>query len=59
MNWELGGVETLYMASNDKYRSISSTLVREIVQFGAARHRLHAFIPEEIEEIVFDRLKLK
>lgn len=53
MNRQLGNVETLYMVADEKYRLISSTLIREIASYGK---RLHAFVPEEIEEMIFDRL---
>lgn len=53
MNWNLGHLETLYMVASNNYRLISSSLVREVAQYG---RRLHAFVPEEIEEMVFERL---
>lgn len=53
MNRQLGGVETLYMVADEKYRLISSTLIREIASFGK---RLHAFVPEEVEEMIFNHL---
>lgn len=53
MNAKLGSIETLYMVAEEKHRLISSTLVREIARFGK---RLHPFVPDEIEEAVFQRL---
>lgn len=53
MNRQLGDVETLYMVADEKYRLISSTLIREIASYGK---RLHAFVPEEVEEVIFNRL---
>lgn len=53
MNRHLGGVETLYFAVDEKYRLISSTLIREIASHGK---RLDRFIPKEIEEVVYRRL---
>lgn len=53
MNRQLGGMETLFLMVDEKYRCISSTLVREI---GSLGKRLHAFVPQEIEEAVFHRL---
>lgn len=53
MNRQLGDVETLYMVASEKYRLISSTLIREIANYGK---RLHAFVPAEIEKEVFERL---
>lgn len=53
MNRELGPVETLYMVADEKYRLISSTLIRDIASYG---RRLHAFVPRDIEQEIFDRL---
>lgn len=53
MNRQLGDVETFYLVVDEKYRLISSTLVREIASHGK---RLTGFVPLEIEEAVFQRL---
>lgn len=53
MNWHLGKIETLYMVANEEFRLISSTLIKEIARHG---RRLQPFIPEAIEEKVFNRL---
>lgn len=53
MNRQLGGVETFYLVVDEKCRLISSTLVREIASHGK---RLTGFVPQEIEEAVFQRL---
>lgn len=53
MNRQLGDIETLYMIADEKYRLISSTLIREIASYGK---RLHGFVPSEIEGLIFDRL---
>lgn len=53
MNRQLGNVETLYMVADEKFRLISSTLIREIAGYGK---RLHGFVPEEIEQVIFERL---
>ena len=53
MNRQLGNVETFYLVVDEKYRLISSTLVREIASHG---RRLTGFVPLEIEETVFQRL---
>lgn len=53
MNKQLGEIETLYMAANDKFRNISSSLIKEIAYHGK---RLSSFVPLEIEEFVFQRL---
>lgn len=53
MNRHLGGIETFYLVVDEKYRLLSSTLVREIASHGK---RLIGFVPPEIEEAVFHRL---
>ena len=53
MNRQLGEVETYYLVVDEKYRLVSSTLVREIASYGK---RLIGFVPQEIEETVFHRL---
>lgn len=53
MNRRLGDVETFYLVADEKYRLISSTLVREIASHG---RRLIDFVPSEIEEEVFQKL---
>lgn len=54
MNKQLGGLETLYMMPDERYRLVSSSLIREVAAHG---RRLHAFVPAEIEEVIFNRLK--
>lgn len=53
VNRQLSGLETLYLTVDEKYRLISSTLVKEIAFYGK---RLAGFVPDEIEEMVFERL---
>lgn len=53
MNKTLGNLETIYFVVGEKYRQVSSTLVREIARGGK---RLTAFVPPEIEETVYQRL---
>lgn len=53
INSQLGDVETFYLAVNEKYRLISSSLVRELAAHGK---RLSSYIPSEIEETVFQKL---
>ncbi len=53
MNSRLGNVESLYMVADEKFRLISSALIHEIAGYG---RRLHGFVPEEIEKVVFERL---
>lgn len=56
MNRHLANIETVYMVADERYRFVSSSLIREIAGFGK---RIDAFIPAEIEEDVFDRLSKK
>jgi pantetheine-phosphate adenylyltransferase len=53
MNRQLGGLETFYLVVDEKFRLLSSTLVREIASHGK---RLIGFVPKEIEERVFQKL---
>lgn len=53
INRQLGGIETFYLAVEEKYSQISSTLVREIAIHGK---RLIDYVPSEIEENVFQKL---
>ncbi len=56
MNRQLADIETMYMVADERYRYISSSLIREIASYDK---RLHAFIPPEIEQIVFEKLSKK
>jgi pantetheine-phosphate adenylyltransferase len=53
MNKRLGDLETFYLVVDEKYRLLSSTLVREIASHGK---RLHNLVPEGIEEMIQKRL---
>lgn len=55
-NHVMSGIETVFLLTSPKYSHISSTLVREI---GSLGHRLHGFIPAEIEEDVCSKLNTK
>lgn len=52
-NHAMTGLETIFVASAPQHIYISATLIREIAR---NRHRLHGFIPEAIEETVFQKL---
>ncbi|MBA2728504.1 MAG: pantetheine-phosphate adenylyltransferase [Parachlamydiaceae bacterium] len=53
MNRHLANVETIYMVADERYRFISSSLIREIASHGK---RIDAFISPEIAEDVFHGL---
>ena len=55
-NRNISGVETLFLMASEKYSHLESSLIREIGSFG---HRLKSFVPDEIEEIVSQRLAEK
>jgi pantetheine-phosphate adenylyltransferase len=55
MNARLADVDTIFLSANEKYRQISSTLVREIARLGSPKSLL-PFLPAEIEPLVFERL---
>lgn len=52
-NLAMAGVETLFLMAHPNYVNISASLVKEIGQFG---HDLSAFVPEEIADIVSQKL---
>lgn len=53
INLKLGALETLFLAVNEKFRLVNASVVRELACHG---QRLLEFVPEEIEEIVFQKL---
>ncbi|MFT4552813.1 MAG: pantetheine-phosphate adenylyltransferase [Chlamydiales bacterium] len=53
-NRQIGGVETSFLMAGEGLGHISSTLIKEVAWFGK---RLSSFVPGEIEERVFQRLK--
>jgi pantetheine-phosphate adenylyltransferase len=52
-NRTISGIETLFLMSDERTTHISSTLIRELARY---KSRLHQFVPEEIENEVFQRL---
>lgn len=52
-NRTISGIETIFLMSDERTTHISSTLIRELARY---KSRLHQFVPEEIEEQVFNRL---
>ena len=52
-NKALSGMETIFLMTTPAYAHISSSLTREIGQLG---RRLHNFVPEEIEEQIYNKL---
>lgn len=55
-NRAMSGAETVFLLTAPAYAHISSTLTREIGAFG---RRLHEFIPEPIEAIVYEKIVAK
>lgn len=55
-NRQMTGIETLCLLSSSEYSHISSTLIREIASYG---RRLDGFVPQEIENSVFQSLSKK
>jgi len=53
-NYALGCVETVFLISDPRYESVSSSLVREIGHLGGD---LSSFVPEAIAAKVADRLR--
>jgi len=55
-NRKMTGIETVFLMADQDSFHISSSLIREI---GGLGHRLNGFVPDEIEEIVYQRLAKK
>lgn len=55
-NRKIGNTETLFLMADAELAYISATLIRELSFFGK---RLHDFVPDSIEPIVFERLQLR
>ncbi len=52
-NKKMCGIETIFLIADERFASLSSTLMREIASYG--KH-LHGFVPKEIEELIFQRI---
>lgn len=50
MNKSLTGVETVLLATDERYRAIQAHLIHDIARSGK---RLHQFVPEILEEEIF------
>lgn len=55
-NRKMTGIETFFLVANEAHLHISSSLIREIAQQG---RRLHGFVPEEIEDQIFNKIASK
>lgn len=53
-NHMMTGIETIFISSDSAYANLSSSLIREIASHGK---RLHGFVPESIEALVFQKFK--
>ena len=49
INKDILGVETLFMFSSPKYKHLSSSLVREFIQYNKD---ISSFVPDDIKEII-------
>ena len=47
MNYQLSGIDTLFLTANPKYSFLSSSLVREIAQYNGD---VSALVPPYVEE---------
>ncbi len=54
MNHRMSGVETLFMATNPLYAFLSSSLMKEVVQWGGD---VSGLVPELVHERLIERLK--
>lgn len=55
-NRTVGGIETMFLASNPKYSDISSTVVREFSKYGVA---VKEFVPENVYEALQKKIAEK
>ena len=55
-NRKMTGIETVFLMADQGSFHISSSLIKEI---GGLGHRLNGFVPDDIEEIVYQRLARK
>lgn len=53
MNRQISGIETIYIIPDEKFKLISSSLIRDLARYGK---RLDQFVPAVIEPLVFERL---
>jgi pantetheine-phosphate adenylyltransferase len=54
MNWELGGLETLFMPTNPQYSFLSSSLIKDVAKWGGD---VSAHVPDVVAERLRERLK--
>ena len=48
VNQMIGGIETIFLMTSDKYAMISSSLVKQIVQLGGDQSRVERLVPENV-----------
>jgi pantetheine-phosphate adenylyltransferase len=53
-NRKISGIETVFLIADERYNHISSSLIRELIH---NQGRLHEFVPAQIEQQVFKKLK--
>jgi pantetheine-phosphate adenylyltransferase len=54
MNHQLAGVETMFMATNPLYSFLSSSLVKEVAQYGGD---VSGLVPEPVERRLIRRFE--
>lgn len=54
MNYRLAGVETLFMPANPQYSFLSSSLVKEVAQYGGD---VSTLVPPHVEQGLRDKYK--
>lgn len=52
-NYQMTGIETIFMASSPQYAHLSSTLIRQIA---SCKGRLEEFVPAAVEKYILQRL---
>jgi pantetheine-phosphate adenylyltransferase len=59
VNRQISGLETLFLMANEAQTHISSTLIRQLGMLSDERLKRLEFVPPEIQQQVFERIKLK
>jgi pantetheine-phosphate adenylyltransferase len=54
LNYQLSGVETLFMPTNPKYSFLSSSRVKEIARYGGD---VSGLVPDLVHELLMERLR--
>jgi pantetheine-phosphate adenylyltransferase len=59
VNRQISGLETLFLMANEAQTHISSSLIRQLGVLGEERLKRLEFVPPEIQDLVFERIREK